>query len=198
YVACSCMEISFALLYSSLPRSTLFPYTTLFRSYVWRILFQLGRHLAIPSAGPSADVGHPKLKALDLGAKVLGGSCANGRAVHVSEDGFDGRQFSEAVEDVRRSDVAGMEDEVHARQILVERRMVVAVRVGEDAESHAEIIDPSAPYSVRSANRNGRYSLCRSAAVTAFRSRPRRVASRRPTSALSRLPASMSRPGPKA
>src|SRR5690606_29181448 len=70
--------------------------------YVWRILFQLGRHLAIPSAGPSADVGHPKLKALDLGAKVLGGSCANGRAVHVSKTASTGASFP------RRSRMSGV------------------------------------------------------------------------------------------
>lgn len=100
---------------------------------VRRIGTNIGSDRTVPAPGMPADVGHPEPKALQLEALVLRRAKPNRSTVDISPYGRNGRKLLELIQDIRRSDVARMQDLINIAQILRYGRMKIAVRIGNDA-----------------------------------------------------------------
>lgn len=87
---------------------------------------------AAPSPGMSADVRHPEAQTLEFEALVFAGPKAYGATIHIAPDGPYWSEFFKLIEDVRRSDVAGVENQIYLTQVIGQRRMKIGVRVGEN------------------------------------------------------------------
>lgn len=87
--------------------------------YVGWMGSQLAAYPPIPRTGPAADVRHPKAQTVEFDVQMLERTRTDRRPVDVTKNRLYGGELFQAVEDVRRSDVTGVEDEIDAGQILV-------------------------------------------------------------------------------
>lgn len=107
--------------------------------YAGRILREVVCHCAAPLSGPPPDVGHPESEAFELDAQVLLRARPYRRPVDVAVDGLHGRDLFKPIEDLRRTEVSCMQDEIYVAEILLQGRMKVRVRIGENAEGQNEM-----------------------------------------------------------
>lgn len=91
-----------------------------------------GCDTAAPPSGMATDVGHPEAQTLELEPLVFAGAKAYGATIHIAPDSPHGSEFFEFIENLRRSDVAGVENQIYLSQVIGQRGMKIRVRVGED------------------------------------------------------------------
>lgn len=85
-----------------------------------------------PSPGMAADVRHPEAETLELELLVLGRTKPYRASIYITPDRAYRRQLLELVQDVRRSNIAGMEYQINLSQVFGQGRMKVGMGVGED------------------------------------------------------------------
>jgi len=108
--------------------------------HVGRGGLQLRAHSVLPAPGPAGDVGHPHVEPGHREPFVLGEPTAKGGIVDVAPDGRDRGHRLQPVQNGGVAHVPGVQNAVHARQVVRQVGMEVAVGVRDNAErGHATV-----------------------------------------------------------
>ena len=104
--------------------------------HIRRIIFDSGCDSSVPASGPPTDVGHPQSKSVEFYPLML--QCADSYrlAIDVSPDRLHGCQLLELVQDLGRTHVTGMENQIDVPEKFRDGRVEIGVRVGDDAQGH--------------------------------------------------------------
>ena len=102
--------------------------------HVGRVGRQLFAHALLPPTGPPGDMGHPEVEPFHRNPVVLKNATPDRRVVDVAPHGRDRGHRLQPVQDRQVADVPGVQDPVHARQVVRQVGVEVAVGVREDAE----------------------------------------------------------------
>lgn len=104
--------------------------------YIGGILGQLFTHPPLPSARAACNVGHPEPHTGHLETVVFRIGMAQTPTVYISPDRTYRGDGFQLINQVNRTDIPGMQDQVHILQISVHVWMKPTVGVRKDSENH--------------------------------------------------------------